>query len=173
MDSGYSVYEQLVISAKKRRDIWPSREVAYDWFANRWPWKFWDKRELNLYVKYGLHDLPTRTYPDRTDGVTLACTRIQEASGYIYYQDGIDSLDRLSELCSIIPVHCILGDRVEVVSDDIREATVDPAQGRKMASIITIDDSGHAAVQEHPEVVGDAVWKILISITSTNRASRL
>lgn len=64
---------------------------------------------------YGFRDLPTALYPDRSDGVTLACTRAQETAGYIYHQDGIDSLDRLSELCATVPVHCILGEKIDVV----------------------------------------------------------
>ena len=58
--------------------------------------------------------MPTGTYPDN-EGVTLACTRIQEAAGYSYQQDGINGLDHLSILCPVIPIHCVFGGIVNVV----------------------------------------------------------
>ena len=36
--------------AKGRKDIWPSRAAAREWFAKRLPWRRWDPRVLDLYV---------------------------------------------------------------------------------------------------------------------------
>lgn len=36
--------------AKMRKDIWPSRAAAREWFAKRVPWKRWDPRALDLYI---------------------------------------------------------------------------------------------------------------------------
>lgn len=35
---------------KNRRDIWPSKKEALEWFAARRPWKTWDRRALEAYV---------------------------------------------------------------------------------------------------------------------------
>jgi hypothetical protein len=64
---------------------------------------------------HGLRDLPTATYPDRKEGVTRRCTREQEAQSYLYFEDAFDSLDRLKELCSAIPVHSIFGTEIDLV----------------------------------------------------------
>ena len=85
----------LTEGAVKRRDIWPSREEANNVFRER-SFKSWDPRVIGLHVvcvhtsvrcfvlaligrqKYGLRELPTLTYPDKTEGVTLSCTKVQE-----------------------------------------------------------------------------------------------
>lgn len=64
---------------------------------------------------HGLRDMPTATYPDTSGGVTLACTREQEAAGYAYTDDGIAALDRLSDICPVLPVHAVFGSRKDVV----------------------------------------------------------
>lgn len=66
---------------------------------------------------HGLRDLPTATYRDRKEGVTLKCTREQEAQAYVYFEDGFDSLDRLKDICgfSIMLVHTILGAEIDLV----------------------------------------------------------
>ncbi|RDX51314.1 alpha/beta-hydrolase [Lentinus brumalis] len=151
-------WKLLVEMAKTRKDTWPSREAARDWMSKRLPWSSWTARCLDLFVEYALRDLPTAIYPDRADGVTLCCTRDQEAAGYIYHQDGFDSLDRLGELCSVIPVHCIFGEKEDVVPKFVKAGFVDAKQGRKMASITTVPSAGHLVVQEKPEGLATAIW---------------
>lgn len=46
-----------------RRDVWPSREAAKTSFLRSKFYQAWDSRVLNLYIKYGLRDLPTEIYP--------------------------------------------------------------------------------------------------------------
>lgn len=84
--------------AVKRRDMWTSSEEAHKLFRERVFFKSWDSRSIDLHVvrirvhfyprclyvlidgqRYGLRALPTLTYPDKTQGVTLACTKVQEA----------------------------------------------------------------------------------------------
>ena len=122
--------------AKVRKDIWPSRQAAREWLARKAPWRAWDARALDLYVvrdhsprswqpacgltvngrqEYALRDLPTPTYPDRREGVTLATTREQEYAGYVYYEDGYSGLIRLRELCGVIPVHAVFGARNDIM----------------------------------------------------------
>ena len=85
----------LVEGALKRRDMWSSSEEAHKLFRER-TFKSWDPRSVDLHVvcirfysrcfymlidgqRYGLRALPTLTYPDKTQGVTLTCTKVQEA----------------------------------------------------------------------------------------------
>lgn len=32
-----------------RRDVWPSKEDAFQWFSKRFPWNTWDVRVLQLF----------------------------------------------------------------------------------------------------------------------------
>ncbi len=36
--------------ARKRKDTWPSREAAREYFSTRLPWRRWDKCVLDLYT---------------------------------------------------------------------------------------------------------------------------
>ena len=85
----------LVEGTVKRRDVWSSSEEAHKLFRER-AFKSWDPRSIDLHVvrirfysrclyalidgqRYGLRALPTLTYTDKTQGVTLTCTKVQEA----------------------------------------------------------------------------------------------
>lgn len=62
-----------------------------------------------------MRELPTGAYPDGSEGVTLSATRIQEASAYLDHDRSIASLHRLSDICPVMPVHCIVGERQNIV----------------------------------------------------------
>ncbi len=44
--------------ARGRKDIWPSRAAAREWFSKRLPWRRWDARVIDLYVVRVLLQLP-------------------------------------------------------------------------------------------------------------------
>ncbi len=44
--------------ARGRKDTWPSRAAAREWFSKRLPWGHWDARVLDLYVVRVLLQLP-------------------------------------------------------------------------------------------------------------------
>jgi pimeloyl-ACP methyl ester carboxylesterase len=69
-------------ASARRRDCWPTREAAEDYFRSREFYKRWDPRCLELHLKHGLRDLPTATYPDKS-GVTLATTKHQEVYTFL------------------------------------------------------------------------------------------
>jgi hypothetical protein len=94
----YRTGKFLTESAIKRRDVWHSREEARKLFRER-SLKSWDPRVIDLYVvricsmpdvlvvltavqRYGLRELPTLAYPDKAQGVTLKCTKVQENVRY-------------------------------------------------------------------------------------------
>ncbi|KAI0730568.1 alpha/beta-hydrolase [Earliella scabrosa] len=151
-------WEILIEMARNRKDIWPSRDAARAWMAKRLPWSTWTPRCLDLFVEHALRDLPTAIYPDHTHGVTLCCTRDQEVGGYSYNEDGFDSLDRLKDVCPAIPVHCVFGEREDVIPEFVKSGFVDESQGRKMASITTVANAGHLVVEEGPQNLALAIW---------------
>lgn len=51
-----------------RRDRWPSREAAEIAFKKSKFYQSWDARVLDLWLKYGLRDLPTYLYPSSAAG---------------------------------------------------------------------------------------------------------
>ena len=66
-------------ASARRRDLWPSREVAKTSFLKSKFYQAWDPRVLNLWIEHGLRDLPTKLHPT-SDGkeVTLKTTKHQE-----------------------------------------------------------------------------------------------
>ena len=49
-----------------RRDRWPSRAAAAQSFKKSKFYSVWDPRVLDLWIKYGLRNLPTHIYPSVT-----------------------------------------------------------------------------------------------------------
>ena len=72
----------------QRRDRWSSWQEMAKAFANRHPYKLWQRRVLDDYCRYGL--LPA---PDG-DGFVLACPPVVEASVYMRSREG-RMLDKL------------------------------------------------------------------------------
>lgn len=54
-------FQPAAMSAN-RRDKWPSRKAAAESFARSPFYQAWDPRVLNLWIKYGLRELPTKIY---------------------------------------------------------------------------------------------------------------
>ncbi|KAJ7759148.1 alpha/beta-hydrolase [Mycena metata] len=152
---------RVMNAVKNRRDIWESKEAARAWFAKRLPWNRWDTRILDSFIEYGLRNLPTATYPDRTSGVTLACTRAQETVGYIYHQDGVNANERLKDICPKIPVHCIFGAEIDLVPHETHRTVYDASQGRRMSSVTRIQGAGHLVTQEAPLKLAREIWTAL------------
>jgi pimeloyl-ACP methyl ester carboxylesterase len=76
-----------------RRDRWPNRKAAEQSFKKSKFYKTWDPRVLDLWVQWGLRELPTKTYtedmpgtdPYAQDGkeVTLTTTKAQEVFSFL------------------------------------------------------------------------------------------
>ncbi|KAI0042043.1 hypothetical protein FA95DRAFT_1564738 [Auriscalpium vulgare] len=138
----------------KRRDTWPSREVARDWLRNRLPWRRWDPRILDLFIQHGLKDLPTAGDPER---VTLACPREHERQGYLAHEEMLAGHEHLAALCEAVPVHCIFGTVHDLLSEEMQQSTI---EGRRMASIAKVE-GGHLLVQEAPDAVAMSIWNAI------------
>lgn len=75
----------LPVNSYKRRDIWPSREEAAQKLRENSFYKTWKPDVFDLYIKYGLRNLPTAKYPDTTDkeSVTLTTPSNQEVTTFV------------------------------------------------------------------------------------------
>jgi pimeloyl-ACP methyl ester carboxylesterase len=70
-----------------RKDFYPSREAAAKSFRKHPVYRTWDPAVLDLFIKYGLRDLPTAIHPtsqtkDAPEPVTLTTTKHQEATSF-------------------------------------------------------------------------------------------
>ncbi|KAI8974039.1 alpha/beta-hydrolase [Trametes punicea] len=147
--------------ARVRKNVWPSRTAAKEWFAKRLPWRRWDTSVLDLYINHGLRDLPTAAYPDMKEGVTLTTTRDQEAGSYSHHEDGYAAMERLKVICPAMPVHCVFGEINDMVPPETQAAIVDETVGRRMCSVVRVAGAGHLVVQEKPYELALAIWGII------------
>ncbi|KAJ7481879.1 alpha/beta-hydrolase [Mycena latifolia] len=162
-----SQLKALMDLVKNKKHVWASRADACAWFRKRLPRKRWDDRVLDLFTVF-LNLGPPRL-PDGRGAltVTLASTREQETAGYVYVQDGFDSLARLTELCAAIPVYCIFGREIDLMqvhhSPETHAGVIDASQGRKMTPVVALE--GHAIwgvlVQERPNEVAKEIWRAI------------
>lgn len=162
----------------KRKDLWDSREAALRYFSSARQWKNWDRRVVKLYAECALRDLPTEAYPSRTHGVTLKCTKRQEAALYRDRLCSLRAFEYLPTICQRLPVHLIRVEHADFIPpsflDDI------PTKGTRglHASSRIIPGVGHLVVQTHPERLAEAIMATLEqngaeAATSTAALSRL
>ncbi|KAJ6579648.1 Alpha/beta hydrolase fold-1 [Mycena vulgaris] len=151
--------ELLVKGAYERRDVWSDREQAMAALKRRDRTMKWDPRILSIFVEYGILQHPGARYPEGAyPGVTLACTRDQEAAMYRDPDGATKPTETLNRLCRTHPVHLILGDVADFVPKRVHQAIID---GRPFASVTTIEDAGHLIVQEVPDRLGKAIYDAL------------
>ncbi|KAF9559775.1 hypothetical protein CPC08DRAFT_637383 [Agrocybe pediades] len=137
--------EMLVSGAEKRRDIWPTKEDAYKVLKSRGTWKSWDDRVLKHYVDSGLRPLPTAEYPDKTEGVTLKCTRSQEAA---CYRDNIGARRvwyNFEDVVKRVPTHIIYGGVNDYIPGHVKDQLINEQSGglSNLASVSRVPGSGH------------------------------
>lgn len=75
------VMVQTTFVSAKRRDWWPSREVAEQAFRKNPAWKSWDPRVMDRLVQVGFRECPT-LLKEETSGVTLATPKEMEVPAY-------------------------------------------------------------------------------------------
>ncbi|KAI0654112.1 alpha/beta-hydrolase [Cubamyces menziesii] len=157
----------LLEGAEKRRDIWPSREEAWQQFTSRPAWKIWDERVLKLYVQHGLRELPTAEYPDRTEGVTLTYTKAQETACYRDKLGRTKAYRYLPYLCDVLPVHFIWGEMPDpILTAEVKNTVMSEGTQGKHASEKRIKGAGHLLPQMQPERLAAALTSTLVSIST-------
>lgn len=73
-----------------RRDLWPSREEAEKAFRKNRMLATWDPRVLEVWMKHGIRDTPTKLYPEEGKA-TLATTKHMEV--FTYYRPLAQAVD--------------------------------------------------------------------------------
>ncbi|KAG6853401.1 hypothetical protein C0991_004734 [Blastosporella zonata] len=149
--------EMLIGGAKSRRDIWPSAEEAYKLLKGRPAWKIWDDR------KDGMRALPTSDYPDKTEGVTLKCTRIQETACYRDPMGPSRAYNVLRSVTRRIPVHLIYGANNDYLPQAVKDDIVENVVGglEHLASFSRVEGAGHLIIQMNPAGLAQKIYDAL------------
>ncbi|KAF8912211.1 Alpha/beta hydrolase fold-1 [Gymnopilus junonius] len=135
----------LVNGGEKRRDIWPSKEEAYNILKSRGTWKSWDDRVLRNYVESGMHPLPTAEYPDKREGVTLKCTRTQEVACYRDTLGPRRIYNNFHNIVAQVPTHLIYGAIDDYIAAEVKDDIINNRAGgiANLASYTRVPGAGH------------------------------
>ncbi|OCH89397.1 hypothetical protein OBBRIDRAFT_756677 [Obba rivulosa] len=157
----------LISSVDKRRDNWPDREQAQNFFSKRAPWKSWDKRAVELFVRYGLRD--TSSSETNEPIVKLACNKHDEKACYDVSASvaSMEAADLVSSLHPCFAIHCVYAERDDIIPKFYHDAIIG---SRKMASVCRVPNAGHYVVQENPAGLAHCLVQILRH--TDDRASR-
>lgn len=128
--------------------------------------------------------LPTRDYPERTDGITLKCPRVQETVSICpsprrstqplqaSYSDELGyslAYRLLGPFTQRLPIHLIYGATDDYLSSQIKEDVINNAAGRNLASVSRVPGAGHLAPQENPAGVAEKISDCLSPATSKSK----
>ncbi|KAI0683040.1 Alpha/beta hydrolase fold-1 [Earliella scabrosa] len=156
--------ETNVAGVLARQETWPSRAALLHMMKKRYPWKIWDERIFEAYLRHGFVEVQNPT-SDHTE-IATKCPKEQEV-GFYYADDHVAAGKLVHDLCARYPVHAVFSERPEMVTLESRKSICDASQGRVMASVSVVPRCGHLAVQENPDGVADAIFHILSSSAET------
>ncbi|EJD00762.1 uncharacterized protein FOMMEDRAFT_157868 [Fomitiporia mediterranea MF3/22] len=164
---GWKYLEQLcfklVRGAYERRDVWPNKEKARRALKDGVVTRKWDPRILNVFVEYGLRTHPGAKFVNAPYwGMTLCCTREEEAAMYRDVDGATESVACLNEACSRLPVHIILGAENDHIPQEVHNAIIDPLSPRQFASISRVENVGHLVPQCAPAALAEIIHRILV-----------
>jgi pimeloyl-ACP methyl ester carboxylesterase len=134
----------LVVGARRRRNVWPSRDAMFGSLRAKMPFETWEEEFVRLYVDHGVADRP--------DGqVELRCPGALEAQVYAEaaMTDGFALLERLA-----VPTLLVRGERSPGLGE--RE-TADALHRLPDARVDTIRGAGHFAPMERSDDVAAAI----------------
>jgi pimeloyl-ACP methyl ester carboxylesterase len=141
----------LSAAARRRRDVFPSREAAFNNYRSKPPLETFDEATLRAYVEHGFEDLP--------DGsVRLLCRPENEAA--IYASGAASGAYR--RLCEVAcPVVLAGGAESESIPRDLLELV---ATQLPRAEIEMFDGIGHFGPLEDPLRVAASVGEHLLAL---------
>ncbi|KAJ7087788.1 Alpha/beta hydrolase fold-1, partial [Mycena epipterygia] len=139
-----------------RRDTWADGDELAAWMRKRHPWKTWDARVFDIYLRHGFK----RVHVAGRTLLTPKCSTTQESRLYTH-EPHVRAGHALHKICAQIPVHTVFAESAEFVSPKARSSTCDASAGRIMASVSTIPRAGHLAVQEQPDATAEAIFNAL------------
>ena len=134
--------------ARSRKELFESRQAAYDRYAARPPFSLLDPEVLRAYVDCGFRDLPDGT-------VTMKCAR--EAEAAIFDNADRTAFDRLGEVGAAVTV--------AVSADTDPPALVAPLVAKQMphATLDRFDDLTHFGPLQDPPRIAAAITAALFS----------
>ncbi|GBE86213.1 hypothetical protein SCP_0900920 [Sparassis crispa] len=112
-------------------------------------------------IEYGLRDLPTAYYPDKKDGVTLKCSKVQEIATYMEELGSRRAYDFLPTLCATMPVHFIYGTIDDFLPRAVQDYVLNVCAKGEYTSARRVEGAGHMVPQMQPKRLADAIWDIL------------
>ncbi|KAH9847850.1 alpha/beta-hydrolase [Lenzites betulinus] len=148
----------LSTSIAKRRDTWESREDALKYFGKRFPWMAWHPKVLELYVRYGLREVPVPGSDPAQTQVTLCCTKTQEQDTYVHVKPHFDVVPTIRDIPAAYPLHFVFGERNDLIQEYVQQSILDL---RQAPSVRRIPGSGHFVLQENPEGLAETIGEIL------------
>ncbi|KAF8230932.1 alpha/beta-hydrolase [Tricholoma matsutake] len=152
----------LVKGAYERRDVWPDRKLAMKTLKRRALTKKWDPRILDLFVKYAIKPHPSSTYVETPyNGVTLACSRDQEAAMYRDADGPVAPVQDLNKVCANRPVHLVFGTVHDFIPARVQAPLLDPQSRPRYASVAKLEGVGHLVPQEAPDRLGSVLYDAL------------
>ncbi|KAI9056797.1 alpha/beta-hydrolase [Trametes sanguinea] len=155
-----ALLEDTAKGVLKRRDTWPSREQAKEYFRKRFPWNNWDSRVLDLYVVHALREVEPKEGLSRSTEVTLCCTKAQESHAYAYHAPHFRTVELFrSGMDPSLPVHWIMGEHDDLAPKHVHESVM---KLRPVVSTRAVPDAGHFVVQENPDGLGAAILEVLV-----------
>jgi pimeloyl-ACP methyl ester carboxylesterase len=134
----------LAVGARKRRNVWPSRDAMFASLRGRMPFETWREEFVRLYVEHGV--------ADRADGeVELRCPGEIEAQVYAEAPttDGFALLERLA-----VPTLVVRGDHSPGLGE--REAA-EVLRRLPSGTLRTVRRAGHFVPMERPDEVTAAI----------------
>ncbi|TFK84796.1 alpha/beta-hydrolase [Polyporus arcularius HHB13444] len=146
----------------KRKDTWDTREEARSFFLQRYPWKTWDVRVLDLFVRHGLRNVELQD-SGTASAVKLCCDKDNERRAYRQDEVYFDVVDRLQSLDPAVPVHLIFGQREDVMPKYVYDSILGM---RDYASVQRVQNAGHFTLHENPNGLSAAIARILSDTVS-------
>ncbi|KAJ6604988.1 Alpha/beta hydrolase fold-1 [Mycena sp. CBHHK59/15] len=145
-----------------KRERWPSRAAAHAYLAVHPAFKAWDARALQLFVDHALRDAD--------GGVTLACSRAQEAAFYLsptadYKAVPVQIFEELARE-NVLPMHLItcLRDEYKGYTTPSKEFQIAQVNSTTVGSVQVLEKSGHMFPQVQPALCADAIRRALCDL---------
>lgn len=129
--------------AARRREVFPSKEEAYENFASKPPFSTLHPDALRAYVEYGFGDDP--------EGVRLKCHREDEAEVYRMGSDH-DAYARLGQVTC--PVHLACGETTDAITPQLLQMQ---AERLPRAETEVMAGLGHFGPLEDPAAVAASI----------------
>jgi len=144
-----------------RNDNWKDFATLRAFMARRSPWKKWDPRVLELYLK---HAFTEAVDEEGKPCVNPTLRKEEEAILYPSEAHTVNPAD-VAKIARQLPLHYIWADFPEFVQDNAK-ADICAAAENKLVSVRKVPGAGHLIPQEKPDDLALAINAILPSFAA-------